>query len=187
VTIDHCTVGHAHGGFVIGSEMSGGVRNVTVTNCTFKGTDNGLRFKSTRGRGGAVENIHVSNITMSDIHDAAITFDMYYMIKGGGNGVPVAQPVTEATPIFKNFQISDITCAGAKKSILIRGLPEMPIEGISLENVQISADQGVSLIDARDISLKNVHVDCKVAPAVEQRNVAGLKTDKFESVVVQPK
>ncbi len=183
VTITNCTVGHAHGGFVIGSEMSGGVRNVTVTHCTFTGTDNGLRFKSTRGRGGVVENISVSDITMSGIHDDAITFDMYYMIKGAGKGEPAAEPVGEGTPIFRNFTLKDITCKGAKKAILIRGLPEMPIEGISLGNVNISADQGVSVIDAKDITLKNVTVNCTIAPASETRNAVNFKTENFKAEV----
>ncbi|MCU0323153.1 MAG: glycoside hydrolase family 28 protein, partial [Chitinophagaceae bacterium] len=60
--IRNCVVYHAHGGFVIGSEMSGGARNIYVDNCTFIGTDIGLRFKTTRGRGGIVENIFINNI-----------------------------------------------------------------------------------------------------------------------------
>jgi polygalacturonase len=174
VTVENCTVGQAHGGFVIGSEMSGGVRNVTVNNCTFHGTENGLRFKSTRGRGGVVENIKISNITMSDIHEDAITFDMYYMVKGGGK-VAKPEPVTEGTPIFRNFQIENVTCNGAKKAILIRGLPEMPIEGVTMKDVNITADEGISLIDARDITLENVVVKSKAGEPMEIRNVTGLK------------
>lgn len=73
---------HGHGGFVIGSEMSGGVKNVYVSGCSFVGTDTGLRFKSARGRGGVVENIYIDNINMIDISGDALTFDLYYM--GGG-------------------------------------------------------------------------------------------------------
>ena len=62
--VDGCTVFHGHGGFVVGSEMSGGVKNIKVSNCIFKGTDAGLRFKSARGRGGVVENITIENINM---------------------------------------------------------------------------------------------------------------------------
>ena len=65
--VDNCIVFHGHGGFVVGSEMSGGVQNISVTNCRFLGTDVGLRFKSCRGRGGVVENIHISDIVMMDI------------------------------------------------------------------------------------------------------------------------
>ena len=76
--VKNCTVYHAHGGFVIGSEMSGGARNIIVEDCTFIGTDIGLRFKTTRGRGGIVENIFINNISMKDIPAEAILFDMYY-------------------------------------------------------------------------------------------------------------
>ena len=67
VVVDGCTVFNGHGGFVVGSEMSGGVRNIWVNDCQFLGTDAGLRFKSCRGRGGVVENIYIRNISMADI------------------------------------------------------------------------------------------------------------------------
>src|SRR6202012_5152780 len=99
----------AHGGFVIGSEMSGGARNIFVTDCTFIGTDVGLRFKTTRGRGGVVENIFIKNIAMRDIVTNAILFDMYYMGKSpgedGADADATAVPVTEATPQFRNFYV----------------------------------------------------------------------------------
>src|SRR5690606_35184650 len=81
VIVKNNVVYHGHGGFVIGSEMSGGVKNVHVSNCTFLGTDVGLRFKSTRGRGGVVENIYISDIDMTNIPTESIRFNMFY----GGN------------------------------------------------------------------------------------------------------
>src|ERR1700761_9112165 len=83
VVIRKNVVYRAHGGFVIGSEMSGGARNIFVTDCTFIGTDIGLRFKTVRGRGGIVEDIYIKNIAMRDIIGEAILFDMYYMSKAG--------------------------------------------------------------------------------------------------------
>jgi len=108
VTVRNCTVLHGHGGVVIGSEMSGGVRNVAVTNCVFRDTDTGLRFKTTRGRGGVVENIEISNIAMSNIAGEAITFDMFYAVKD-----PRPEPVSERTPVFRQFLIRNVTCDGA--------------------------------------------------------------------------
>jgi polygalacturonase len=77
VVVDGCKVFQAHGGFVVGSEMSGGVRNISVRNCQFLGTDVGLRFKSNRGRGGVVENIYISDIYMFDIVTDSFLFDLY--------------------------------------------------------------------------------------------------------------
>ena len=137
IIVKGCTVYNGHGGFVVGSEMSGGVRNVLVENCQFVGTGNGLRFKSCRGRGGVVENIFVRRISMANIEDAAITFDMYYGKRDPNEVVP---PVDETTPIFRQIEISDISCRGAKEGLHFRGLPEMPIRDVTLRGINITAD-----------------------------------------------
>ena len=111
VIIRGCTVYASHGGFVIGSEMSGGARNIYVSNCTFIGADIGLRFKTTRGRGGVVENIFIKDIYMKDIPAEAILFDMYYMAKdpvvlaGEKRELPKVEfkTVDETTPRFQQF------------------------------------------------------------------------------------
>jgi polygalacturonase len=157
VTIRNNIVYRAHGGFVIGSEMSGGARNIFVTDCTFIGTDIGLRFKTVRGRGGIVENIFIKNISMRSIVNEAILFDMYYMTKGGSTlGLKEIPAVNDGTPQFRNFYVSNVSCNGAKAAIFIRGLPEMAIKNINLENITIKADKGVELLEAQGINLKNV-------------------------------
>jgi polygalacturonase len=166
VIIRNNIVYHAHGGFVIGSEMSGGARNIWVENCTFLGTDIGLRFKTTRGRGGVVENIRIKNIYMKDIPAEAILFDMYYMAK---DPVPLAgdkreapkvefQPVTEATPVFKDFIIQNVVCYGAEKGIFIRGLPEMHVKNIVLENMVLQSKKGIECSEATGITFNNIKV-----------------------------
>ena len=162
--VRNCTVYHAHGGFVIGSEMSGGARNLHVENCTFIGTDIGLRFKTTRGRGGIVENIFVSNINMKDIVTSAILFDMYYEAKdpvvlvGDKRAPPKVEtlPVTEGTPQFKNFYIKNIVCNGAAKAIFVRGLPEMNIKNILLQDMVLQADEGMDMTEASQFNIQNV-------------------------------
>lgn len=164
--VRNCTVYHAHGGFVVGSEMSGGARNLYVSDLTFIGTDIGLRFKTTRGRGGLVENVFINNIFMKDIPGEAILFDMYYEAV---DPVPAAgekrQPpkvefveVTEKTPQFQNFYISNVVCDGANKGFFIRGLPEMHIKNINLENFQVRAKHGIDIQEASNINLKNIDV-----------------------------
>jgi polygalacturonase len=162
--VRNCTVYHAHGGFVIGSEMSGGARNLYVSDCTFIGTDVGLRFKTTRGRGGIVEKIYVSNIVMKDIVGPAILFDMYYAAQ---DPVPLAgekrelpkvefKTVDETTPQFRDFHITNIVCNGAEKAIFIRGIPEMHVKDIVLENMVLQANKGIDIQEASGIQFRNV-------------------------------
>lgn len=169
VIIRNCTVYAAHGGFVIGSEMSGGARNIWVSNCTFVGTDIGLRFKTTRGRGGVVENIFINDIYMKDIPAEAILFDMYYMAKdpvvlaGEKRELPKVEfkPVDETTPVFKNFHITNVYCNGAEKGIFVRGLPEMHVKDIVLENMVLQANKGIDVQEASNITFKNIKVISK--------------------------
>jgi polygalacturonase len=166
VVVDGCTVFAGHGGFVVGSEMSGGVKNIKVQNCQFLGTDVGLRFKSTRGRGGIVENIYIDNISMMDIQTDAITFNMYYggksvaeMIEDGDNpDTSTKMKVDETTPVFRNININDIVCNGAGRAMEFNGLPEMPIDGITLRNINIIANKGADFNNAKNIIKENVNV-----------------------------
>jgi DNA sulfur modification protein DndE len=164
VIVKNCTVYHSHGGFVVGSEMSGGANNLYVSDCNFIGSDIGLRFKTTRGRGGVVENIYVNNVNMKDIPAEAILFDMYYMAKdpvalSGEKREPPkveTKPVDETTPVFRNFYFSNITCNGAAKGIFIRGIPEMHIENVNISNAVLQADEGIDIQEAGNINLSNI-------------------------------
>jgi polygalacturonase len=166
VLVRNCVVYHAHGGFVIGSEMSGGAKNLQVKDCTFIGTDIGLRFKTTRGRGGVVENIFIDNIVMKDIVGEAILFDMYYAaqdpvaLAGEKREPPKVQvlPVSEATPQFRNFYISNVVCNGAAKGIFVRGLPEMNVQQIQLKDMVIEAREGLDMTEGTGITLSNIQL-----------------------------
>lgn len=162
--VDNCTVFHGHGGFTVGSEMSGGVENIKVSNCRFLGTDVGLRFKSTRGRGGVVKNIYISDIYMKDILADAILFDLFY---GGKSAVEAAAekdetinvpavPVDETTPAFRDIYINNVCCNGASRAMLFNGLPEMPVTNINVSDCTITADEGITLRNSQDITFKNV-------------------------------
>ena len=163
IIVKNCTVYHAHGGFVIGSEMSGGAKNIYISDCTFIGSDIGLRFKTVRGRGGVVENIYVHNVNMKDIVGEAILFDMYYAandpIKINGDESPKVVvekiPVSEATPQFQHFYFDHIVCDGASKAVFVRGLPEMHIKDVNLDGLFIKAREGVQIEEATGVSIKN--------------------------------
>ncbi|MDB5208879.1 MAG: glycoside hydrolase family 28 protein [Flavisolibacter sp.] len=182
------TVYHAHGGFVIGSEMSGGARNLWVDNNTFIGTDIGLRFKTTRGRGGVVENIYITNTYMKDIPGEAILFDMYYAaqdpipLNGEKREPPKVQtlPVTEETPQFRNFYITNVVCNGAKKAIFVRGLPEMSVKNIVLKDMVLQADEGLDMTEGSGITLKNIQLITKNRnPVMNIHNSRNITLDKI--------
>ena len=161
ILIENCIVFHGHGGVVVGSEMSGGVHDLFVNNCQFLDTDVGLRFKTMRGRGGVVENVFIRDISMKNIAGEAILFDMYYQGKdpvstfGNGGETPKIEvvPVNEGPPQFKNIFIDNVVAKGAETGLLIRGLPEMPIHHIELNNIDIESNQGYRVIEAQDIIL----------------------------------
>ncbi|HEY5509155.1 MAG TPA: glycoside hydrolase family 28 protein, partial [Paludibacter sp.] len=152
ITITNCTMLAGHGGVVIGSEMSGGVKKVVISNCVFDGTDRGIRIKSTRGRGGVVEDIQISNIVMKNIQEEAIILDMLY------TKMPV-EPVTDRTPIFRNINISNVTGSDVLIPIKIRGLEESPISNITLTNINIDGKQKCVFQNCTNIKMKDVYVN----------------------------
>ena len=158
VWIHDCVVYHGHGGFVIGSEMSCGVNDVLVENCTFIGTDVGLRFKSCLGRGGTVENIWIRNIRMDDIKDQALIMSMGYNAAIGSEKDVEKQYPEEDVPEFRNIHMSDILCVGAKQAIEICGLAQRPVHDITMERAVIHAKKGVRARFAENISLKDVKI-----------------------------
>lgn len=186
---------HGHGGVTVGSEMSGGVRNMHVSACTFMGTDVGLRFKSTRGRGGIVENIYISDIRMTNIPTQAISFDLYYggksvsemLADGGQDAMAQMEPVTVETPQFKNIFIRDVTLKGALQAVFLQGLPEMNLENIEISNMLLEADRGITLIDADGVKISDVKLITKDETAVEMYNSRNVEVTRFMSHIKSPR
>lgn len=181
VIVSGCRVFEGHGGFVVGSEMSGGVRNIKVTDCEFAGTDVGLRFKSNRGRGGLVENIFIDNVNMLNIGQEALLFDLYYTANGGPKSE--LPEVNEGTPCFRNISINGITSAASGIPVKFNGLPEMPIENITLTNSSMTSRRGGLLAESKHIRFDNVAVSVAEGPALTIRNVSdvSLKNCRFSS------
>jgi len=158
ITITNCVMLAGHGGVVIGSEMSGDVRKVTISNCVFDGTDRGIRLKSTRGRGGIVEEIRVSNIVMKNIPKEAITLNLFY------SNVP-AEPFSERTPVFRNIHISGLTGSEVNTACTVLGIEEAPISNISFSDINIEAKMGFEINKVKDITLDNVRVSTEIGAA----------------------
>lgn len=189
IIVDNCKVFQGHGGFVVGSEMSGGVRNISVNNCQFLGTDVGLRFKSNRGRGGVVENIYVNNIFMLNIATDSFLFDLYY---GGKSASEVLEdgeanakdedllPVTEETPCFRNIYVKNLVSRNARRAMFFNGLPEMNISNINVENATISARLGAELVEADGVKFKHVNIIPAEGAAYILKNVKNFSASELE-------
>jgi polygalacturonase len=209
VTVTHCVLGKGHGGIAIGSEMSGGVRNVDVHDCVFNGTDDALRFKTVRGRGGVVENINLYNLEMWNIQNACIGVDMYYMLRrtppagrpsrapttdpdapvpDGPVGKPLivtqerAEPLGLGTPQFRGITIRNILCHGANIAMQLRGLPELPLRDITIEHADIVSKQGGAIIDADRITLRDVRIHCASVPTFQIQDATDVTMEDVDCV-----
>jgi len=173
ITVTDCTFLHGHG-MSIGSETAGGVRNVTVKNCTFENTENGIRIKSDTRRGGIVENIKCDGITMKNV-TPAITLTCYYQNNSSGDaksasGATDAAPRAANIPVYRNIHIRNLTATCPKAAGLIMGLPESCISNVVLENVTITAAKSFSISNAKGVQLKNVSVTVPGGPAFQTDN-----------------
>jgi polygalacturonase len=174
VTITNCTVRRATAGIVLGSETSGGIRNVVASNVTFQGTRMGLNIKSERGRGGVVEDVRFSHWTMEDV-GSGINVSQYYQMEGE---VPLPEePVSKRTPIFRNIAISNMTMNRARVAINIEGLPEMPISGLRISDVIASAQIGMKAHHTVALELHHVQVNADSGPAFLVRDSKEMELD----------
>jgi polygalacturonase len=192
IAITNCTLERGHGGVVIGSEMSGGVKNVVISNCVFIGTDRGIRIKSRRGRGGAIEDIRISNLIMDGVL-CPFTMNLYYHIGARGNtDVSDKNPrlVDDSTPRLRHIHFSHITAREVKHAAgFLYGLAEMPLEDISFTDISISISEeadsgypemaddipsmsqaGFFIRNARGVRLDNVQVHNQVGPVFDTDN-----------------
>jgi len=189
IVITGCTMARGHGGVVIGSEMSGGVRNVIISGCVFQNTERGIRLKTRRGRGGAVEGLLVSNVLMDGVM-CPFVLNMYYFCGKGGKERRVwdktPYPVDAGTPAIRDVRIHQVTATGATACAgFLYGLAERPIERVSLVDVTVSmqtgrADnpamldgmepmeaRGFFLRNARDVTFERVQVVGAVGDRVD--------------------
>jgi polygalacturonase len=167
IVIRDCTTSEGHGAVAIGSGMSGGVRNVYVSNCRFAGGDQGIRLKSMRGRGGFVENVYFETIHMTGLRQEAIVLNMFY-------GSSTAASRSAAAPVFRNVHVKNVTCESAGTAIVVRGLPEKPVEHIVLEALCLNAIKGIHCQDVKDLALNNVNCVVQQEPLFRCSNVRGL-------------
>jgi polygalacturonase len=165
IVIKDCKVYHAHGGFVIGSNTDGGMRNIYVQNCNYSWTDCGLRFKSDFGRGGKVQNIYMEDIYMKDIAGPAIDFELTYSDNAVGATGKESKEDKKKAPDFNGFYFKNIYCDGAKEAVNIGGTDKLNVKNVEMDNVNIQAKAGFSAYRAEGLKLSNVNIQSDLAPA----------------------
>ena len=146
ITITNCVFRHGHG-LSIGSEIAGGAQNIHADHIRFEDTDNGIRVKANRDRGNDVGNLSFRDIQMTGVKNALIISEYYPKMLPPDPDV--AAPVTRLTPHFHDITIENMTATGSRVAGAIAGLPEAPVRGVVLRNVQISAEKGLTISHAQ--------------------------------------
>jgi polygalacturonase len=198
VVVSGCVLERGHGAVVLGSEMSGGIRNVVVEDCVFRGTDRGIRMKSRRGRGGTVEGFRAKGIEMSDV-PCPFTINLRYHC-GGARGVSEvadlgARPFGAGTPVFRGLSFESIRAVGATVAAAwLDGLAESPIEDVSFTDVSVElggdaapapaemsdwapplSRAGFCAFDVRGLRLERVRLRGQAGPAYVMESCEGLR------------
>ena len=144
MTIRNCNLNRGHGGLVIGSEMSGGVKNVVMTQCLMDHTDRGLRIKTRRGRGknAVIDGLVFRNVEMRHVLTPFV-INMFYFCDPDGKSDYVQSheplPLDDATPRLGSLTMENITATDAEYAgCWFSGLPEQPVEKVEMNNVSIS-------------------------------------------------
>jgi polygalacturonase len=150
-TITNCTFRHGHG-MSIGSGTENGIEDLRVSNCTFDSTDSGIRIKTSRDRGGLLQNLTYENLTMTAVKNPIYIIDWYPERDAPKDpSTEKAQPIDDTTPINKNIVIRNVTATACPTAGTIRGLPEAPISNVTLSNVTISAKAPMKIYHAQAI------------------------------------
>lgn len=171
VVVRNCKTLSGHGGVVIGSEMSGDVRNVWAHDCDFTGTNIGIRIKTMRGRGGVVENLFFQDITMNKV-DYGLHMTAFY------HATP-AEPVSERTPTLRGVHLKNIIAHDVKRNVIsVTGLPERPVAGLLLENLTIDGAAGAQFTDVADVKLADVRLTPAKGPVFALRDAADVLIER---------
>jgi polygalacturonase len=170
--IAHCVFKHGHG-LSVGGQTPGGLRNMHVWDIDFEDTDIGIRLKAERGQGGLVENVTYDDIRMKNVATPIMITSYYHGLPKVGEKHEI-KPMNDRTPIWRHIEIKNLVATGAKDAGLLMGLPEMTLENITLENVQIDAEKPLRIGYARGLVFK--HVSIRVPdgkPLLIEENVQG--------------
>lgn len=202
VTVTNCTMQNGHGGIVMGSENSGGIRNIAVSNCVFNGTDRGIRIKTNRSRGSYIRDILINNVYMDGVL-CPLAINSFYRHgvdkKDHSLNDVTAIKVTDKTPQIENIHVGNVTARNCRSAAgFIYGLPEMYVKDISLRHILIEmttnpdekggepdmvkeplfmAGEGVYCKYVDGIEFHRVRIETRQGPALHLENVINAELD----------
>jgi hypothetical protein len=175
VSITNCVMYKGHGAVVIGSETSGGIRDIVASNIVSRGTWHGIRIKSERGRGNTIENMRFDNFVIEGSTKEAIEITAFYESEP-------AEPFSDRTPIFRNLAFSNLTITGAAQVASIHGLPEKAFEELRFTDITATGGTGFICDHADDVELHEVRVGAEAGSAFVFDRVRGLELDGVTSM-----
>jgi polygalacturonase len=178
IHIRDCTMSEGHGAISIGSGMSGGVRHLYAHACRVTGGDHGIRLKSMRGRGGYIEQVYFEDFHLSGLRQEAILLNMHYASSS-------AESTSQTPPEFRDIHIKDVVCESAGAAIVVRGLPEQPIQRVAFENIHLAGEAGIQCDQAENLSFKQVSVQARQEPFFSAAHVTGLQADNLDLTIIE--
>jgi len=167
VIMRHCSSKHGHGGLVIGSEMSGGVRNVFMHDCEFAGTDRAIRIKSRRDRGGVVERVYARDIKVRDMKEEVVILNMDY-------SADKSAASNHKAPVFRDMCFERIEADGSPVAFRITGLDDSPISNIRFRDMRISSDQGVLAKSVQGLYFSGIRINHRKGPVFDLENARNI-------------
>lgn len=158
IVITDVHVYNAHSGFAVGSDTDGGVKDVYVHNLVCDGTEDGLRFKSGVGKGGVVKDIFIDGVAMRNIQDYGITFNDGYVDNGADTSSLSAPGPSSNTPLFEQISFQNVSGNYVNQAIRMIGLPNEPIQDISLSHVYFRSNLGTTEQMTQNITNNDVTI-----------------------------
>lgn len=159
VIVRNCTMRDGHGGITIGSEISGGVRNVFAENNRLDSPDlwTALRVKNNASRGGRLENFYFRNTTVGQVSRAVVEIDFNY--EEGARG--------EHTPVVRNYVVENLTCERGSRAVDLQGLDDAPIYDVVMRDCTFGAVEKPSIVkNVRGVKLENVKVNGRIVDSL---------------------
>lgn len=158
VVVRYCISQRGPGGLTCGTETSSVIRNIYCHDCVMESPQYAFYFKTRRPRGGGVENIYAERVVVKKVKNAIYLDELGMTNLYGDLAKRDPQPIGPLTPFYRNISIKDVTVGDAITLIRIKSLPELPLTGFKIDNMQANCQASISMYDVADLTISNSHI-----------------------------